>query len=401
MVATTSNYISAWYQANPGDGYDGVVRVVGDTQYGTGALLQGGRVILTASHVVTGLDDTGATVWFETTEGTQSITSSRIVSHPDADSSNGDNDLALIWLETPAPLEAERYDLYRGSAEVGETITLVGYGIPGDGDSGTVDVAPSDLPRLIAENTVDALFGTVSDSLQPVMAWTPDGDTQFIADFDDGSAAHDALGLLAGISDTGLSLMEGLITTGDSGGPAFIDGQVAGVATLISSLESEEIDPDVDFYNNSSFGEIAFWQRVGQFQQWIDQTQRTHDSDAPATAAEVALSMDEGNADTTLVYFMVEFTGDRDSVDGWLSVDYATRDGTALAGEDYVATSGTLVLYEDESQAVIAVEVIGDTQAEANEVFYLDITNPQGGSFDDGVEVLTAQRIILDDDGIA
>ena len=80
-------------------------------------------------------------------------------------------------------------------------------------------------------------------------------------------------------------------------------------------------------------------------------------------------------------------------------MDYTTRDGTAKAGQDYLATSGTLNLYAEESHGVIAVEILGDTVPEADEVFYLDVTNPVGGSFGEGVVKLTAVRTILNDDG--
>jgi len=82
----------------------------------------------------------------------------------------------------------------------------------------------------------------------------------------------------------------------------------------------------------------------------------------------------------------------------WLSVDYATRDGTAKAGEDFLATRGQLVLYPNETQAVIPVEIIGDRVAEPDEVFYLDVFNPVGGGFGPGVTVLTGMRTILNDD---
>jgi hypothetical protein len=82
-----------------------------------------------------------------------------------------------------------------------------------------------------------------------------------------------------------------------------------------------------------------------------------------------------------------------------LSVDYVTRDGTALAGSDYIAVSGKLNLYPGENQAVIAVEIVGDTTLEPQEYFYLDVFNPVGGSFGAGVVKLTGMRIILDDDG--
>jgi hypothetical protein len=49
---------------------------------------------------------------------------------------------------------------------------------------------------------------------------------------------------------------------------------------------------------------------------------------------------------------------------------------------------------------VLAVEVIGDTIAEADETFYLDVTSPVGGSFGAGVQVLTAMRTIVNEDGV-
>lgn len=109
--------------------------------------------------------------------------------------------------------------------------------------------------------------------------------------------------------------------------------------------------------------------------------------------------MAEGNSGTSYVYFLVQFTGERTAPDQLLSVDYATRDGTATASSDYLATSGTLNLYPGEVQAVIPVEVLGDTAPEDNEFFFMDVFNPVGGDFGTGVVKLTAVRTILDDDG--
>lgn len=89
----------------------------------------------------------------------------------------------------------------------------------------------------------------------------------------------------------------------------------------------------------------------------------------------------------------------RSDANQWLSVDYATRDGSAVAGQDYIATNGTLVLYPAENQAVIPVEIIGDYQLEPNEIFYLDVIHPNYGSFGDGVITLIAMRTIANDDG--
>jgi hypothetical protein len=54
-----------------------------------------------------------------------------------------------------------------------------------------------------------------------------------------------------------------------------------------------------------------------------------------------------------------------------------------------------------ENQAVIPVEIIGDTLSEADETFFLDVFNPVGGSFGEDVVKLTAVRTIVNDDGRA
>jgi hypothetical protein len=81
-------------------------------------------------------------------------------------------------------------------------------------------------------------------------------------------------------------------------------------------------------------------------------------------------------------------------------VDYTTRNGTALAGSNYITVNGRLTLYRGENQAVIPVEIMGDTNPELNETFYLDVFNPVSGSFVEGVVKLTVVRTILYDDGM-
>jgi len=44
------------------------------------------------------------------------------------------------------------------------------------------------------------------------------------------------------------------------------------------------------------------------------------------------------------------------------------------------------------------VEIVGDRLPEGSEVFYLDVFNPEGGSFGAGLLTLSAMRTILDND---
>lgn len=59
-----------------------------------------------------------------------------------------------------------------------------------------------------------------------------------------------------------------------------------------------------------------------------------------------------------------------------VTVDYATIDGTATAGEDYLATAGRLVFAPGEREKVIPVTLVHDTESELREAFSIVLTNP-------------------------
>ncbi|MFP5288955.1 MAG: Calx-beta domain-containing protein, partial [Thermoanaerobaculia bacterium] len=59
-----------------------------------------------------------------------------------------------------------------------------------------------------------------------------------------------------------------------------------------------------------------------------------------------------------------------------VTVGYATKDGTALAGSDYVATSGTVTFVPGQTSRMIGVSTLGDGVAEGNETFTLSLSAP-------------------------
>lgn len=65
---------------------------------------------------------------------------------------------------------------------------------------------------------------------------------------------------------------------------------------------------------------------------------------------------------------------------GVVSVDYSTSDGTALAGLDYVALSGSLTFAEGETVKTFTIPIIPDTLVETNETVNLFLSNPRGAA---------------------
>ncbi|MEQ9298499.1 MAG: BspA family leucine-rich repeat surface protein [Cyclobacteriaceae bacterium] len=84
----------------------------------------------------------------------------------------------------------------------------------------------------------------------------------------------------------------------------------------------------------------------------------------------------EGNAGNATLTFTVTLSDPAPA--GGASVDYATSDGTATAGIDYTATSGTLDFAFGEDTQTVAVTVAGDTDIEPDETITLTLSNPVG-----------------------
>ena len=200
-------------------------------------------------------------------------------------------DLAVVRLRAEgADSGEETYDIYRDRDEFGQVHTKVGLGTTGEGSGGT-DRSLTDFRKRLGPNIYevgDALFGqTENDNL--------------IFDFDSGVSANDVFGIFLGIPQTGVrnedgELIEVNSSPGDSGGPTFIDGLIAGVTSFgltgAAFLQNPQcgpgqVDPDgsrepgadieitppeiaFQFCTNSSFGELSGDTRVSSYADFID-----------------------------------------------------------------------------------------------------------------------------------
>jgi len=81
--------------------------------------------------------------------------------------------------------------------------------------------------------------------------------------------------------------------------------------------------------------------------------------------------------------FIVELSG---VVNKTVTVKYATENGTAIAGKDYIVTTGTLTFEPGEKVKTIVVPVLQDNQTEFTpETFNLVLSKPNNASLDDAL----------------
>jgi plastocyanin len=103
-------------------------------------------------------------------------------------------------------------------------------------------------------------------------------------------------------------------------------------------------------------------------------------------------SVGEGNGSTNIV--VQRINGD----DGAVSVHYSAAGGTATAGQDFTAVSGTLNwAANDDSPKTFSVPVLNDSTDESNETVILTLSSPTGGAALDNA-LKTATLTITDDD---
>jgi len=296
----------------PSSNKSGVVALIMQTNDGaficSGSLLSGGRHIATAAHCVAGTDGlrnaNSTTVHFfngdpDTRTVAPGVSHTMQVSdyfiHPDYTGEVIDqNDIAILRLSAAAPQEFERYDLHVPNSLTGAVFNVAGYGtrstVGGAGNnSGPPDSARTGFLRE-GDNRFDYAWG--NDLFQDFFT-TRDTTGQFagqnffgfaeveysyVSDFDNGLSAQsqsrriaNAIGLgpigNANFDDNGLGEREVGIAGGDSGGPGFINGDLASINSYGLSFGANFGDFDGVF--NAGWGEFSGYVPVYIHQDFI------------------------------------------------------------------------------------------------------------------------------------
>jgi hypothetical protein len=115
------------------------------------------------------------------------------------------------------------------------------------------------------------------------------------------------------------------------------------------------------------------------------------DDDVLPTLAIDNVTVTEGNSETATATFTVTLSAASGQP---VTVDFATADESAIAAQDYQATSGTLTFPPGVLTQTLNVSVIGDTLVEPDETFLVNLSNAAGAT------IATAQGVgtIVNDD---
>lgn len=213
------------------------------------------------------------------------------------------NDIAVLTLAEAAPRWATRHELFTGSI-TGEEFNVAGYGTRSTvgGAAGNTAAAPTGYRRQ-GDNVYDYAWGddefggffTDRDENGENFFGTAEVEFSYISDFDNGLAKNDAacliatdLGASAGFGcGTGLGAREVNIAGGDSGGGAFINGQLASVNSYGLSF-----GPDYGDYLqglNTSWGEFSGYVPINIHTDFIRTAIAAAPVPEPATWAQMLL----------------------------------------------------------------------------------------------------------------
>ena len=117
----------------------------------------------------------------------------------------------------------------------------------------------------------------------------------------------------------------------------------------------------------------------------------TPQSSKPIYASISSVTAIEGNAGTPYMTFNVQLSQPATQT---VTLNFATVNGTAIAGSDYTAKSGTITFVAGTVMADIRIGILPNQVQEANETFSVVLSNPVGAKINIG----TGKGTILNDD---
>lgn len=171
-----------------------------------------------------------------------------------------------------------------------------------------------------------------------------------------------------------------------SGSGTFASGETTKTMTVLASGDTA-VEPDEAFLLTATVTGIG--------DATVQGTILNDDAAVPPVISISSPSISEGNSGTAQLAFAV--TLDKTSASA-VTVAYATSNGTATAGTDYTATSGTLTIAAGQTSGTINVPVLGDTTVESSETVVMTLSSPTNATLGGDGSTLVGTGTITNDD---
>ncbi|MGD1918344.1 MAG: Calx-beta domain-containing protein, partial [Pleurocapsa sp.] len=204
-------------------------------------------------------------------------------------------------------------------------------------------------------------------------------------------------------SNFGLSDPEGIGFDNESGN-LFIVGEptstvfeVTTSGTLVQTIDISDANPVQPAGIGIAPSSDGSGRSIYIVDRGIDESQDINENDGklyefsledidPGADPEISIadaSIVEGNNGNTDLEFTVSLS---EASTETVTVDFSTSDDTAIAGEDYLSSNGTISFDPGETTQTIALSIIGDTVAEepVDETLLVNLTNASGATIVDG-----------------
>jgi subtilisin family serine protease len=185
--------------------------------------------------------------------------------------------------------------------------------------------------------------------------------------------------------------LDGQDYTAASGTVLFADGEISqtfAVTILNDTLFEGDESFDLTLFNPTGGAEIGL-----QFM--ATATITDDDPQAQSGSLEFAVASYNISEAGAVVSLTVNRSG---GIDGAVSVDVATVDGSAAETQDYTAANATLNFADGQTSVTFSVTILDDTLVEGDENFNIILSNPTGGAI---LGALTGTVVTINDDDTA
>ncbi|HEV2294720.1 MAG TPA: Calx-beta domain-containing protein [Tepidisphaeraceae bacterium] len=263
----------------------------------------------------------------------------------------------------------------------GGTVTISNSGVVGNFAYGGEDVYNLGAVYLGGTSTIGALDGNPATPLGPDDRLVQIGD----AAVTEGNAGSVAATFTVTLSAPSTQTITVAYATADGGASSTWGGDYQPASGTLTFAPGETSKTVTVLVNGDRLGE---WNGAETF--FVDLSSPTNASiadgrgvgtildDEPAISISDVSKSEGKRGKTTLFNFTVTLSAAYDQA---VTVSFYTWDGTAKAGEDYVAKSGTLTFAPGETTKTITIEVIGDGKREPDEYFSVDLFDNSGNSW--------------------